>query len=253
MNAWLRRRGFFLGDPPGELNPAAPVPTTPPGIVVSLRRHVVGQEAAFPHPNLAIDGQLINPEHPISGPVANAGVTLLGPFSTAVWVLDPAQVGDKAQALAAAYTALGTPSFQGATLLRTAPADAWLKPRALPFAVPEDLEKRGSLPLAGAIEYAPATESVRAGVGGRLVVWGSRQAASDGVLGRGVFANEELLRRSVDWLARRTAATGIPPAELTAFRVDASEQALWMLFAALVLILPCIFLGGAMLTWWDRR
>ncbi len=253
LNAWLRRRGFFLGDPPAELNPAAPVSATPPGIVVSLRRHVVGQEAAFPHPNLAIDGPLINPDHPVSGPVANGGVALLSPFTTAVWVLDPAMVGAQAQALAGAFTALGTPPFQGATLLRTAPADAWLKSRAAPFAVPENLENRGFLPLAGAIEYAPATESVRAGVGGRLLVWGSRQAASDGVLGRGVFANEELLRRGVDWLARRTAPTSIPPAELTAFRVDATDQTLWFLFAALVLILPCIFLGGAMLTWWDRR
>jgi hypothetical protein len=73
------------------------------------------------------------------------------------------------------------------------------------------------------------------------------------VLAQTNFANEQLLRRATTWLARRTAATDIPDAELTAFQINASDSGMFAILGLLVAVIPCLCLGLAMLTWWDRR
>ena len=250
---WLRRKGLFVGGisqpDPGDES------ANPSRITVSMRRHFVGQEAAFPHHNLALDGELLNPQHPITTPVAAAGVAVISPWTSPVWLLqpDPNQSQENNNALIARYHQLGTQPFSGQLLLRSAEADAWDKPRAAPLEAPADLAQRQPLPLAWAVEYQAAADSVQANVGGRLVLWGSRQAACDGVLAQVNFANERFLRQAAAWAARRTAVTDIPEAEVAAFQVTASDNGLFYILALLLAVVPCVCLGAAMLTWWDRR
>ena len=259
LTRWLRQRGVFLG-PPGTGNPSDPA-GNPGQVVVSLHRHFVGQEAVFPHHNLLIGADqsdpqhiLINPQHELTRPLAIGGVDILAPWTTSVLVIQPNSLDPQAAStLITRYRELGTPPFRGERLLRTLEADAWLKPRAAPLAAPEDLAQRNSLPLAWAVEYQPAVDSVRAGIGGRLVVIGSRQVFADGILAQASFANERFLRATAAWAARRSAPSDIPDAEITAFQVTASDNGLFIITGLLLAVVPCIFLGAAMLTWWDRR
>lgn len=251
LTTWLRRRGVFLGGA-AQPDPGSDAPN-PGMVVVSLRRHFVGQEAAFPHHNLAIDGELLNPQHPVTMPLATGGVPLISPWTTAVFLLQPDPQDPESAPLIRRYQELGTQPFLGQVLLRTAQADVWTKPRAAPLEAPQDLDKRPPLPVAWAIEYQAAPDSVRANVGGRLLVWGSRQAVSDGVLAQANFANDQLVRQASAWAARRSAASDIPDAEIAAFQVNASDNGLFLIMAALLALVPCCCLGAAMLTWWDRR
>jgi hypothetical protein len=254
LRQWLRRHGLALGARPPVPDPRQG--TLPPAdIILSLRQHQAGQEVRFPYHNLLIGGPQFHPQHPISGPLAAERTQVLSPWSTPVWLVDPAVLGDSAEAsaLRAAYRAVGTAPFGGAIIAGTLPSDAWTKPRAAPLQDPEGLNDAPPLPIAAAVEYMPQATSLRAGIGGRLVVWGSRQVASDGILAQTAFANDGLLRHSVDWLARRSPPTDIPPAESAAFQVQASDNLLGILTAVLLAVLPCLCLGGAMLTWWDRR
>ena len=131
--------------------------------------------------------------------------------------------------------------------------DDWTKGRGDPLQVPEGLAKQRELPLAWACESVQTADSVRDDRGARLVVWGSRQAGSDGVLGQGRFANSDLLVDAARWLLRRERSTAIPEAETTAFRVEASDGTLLWLSALLIAVIPCACIGLAILAWWDRR
>ena len=219
-----------------------------PTVVLSLTRTFRGQDRIAYHNLLVGDGQ-IAPDQPITALVASGGTTLLSPWSTAVF----AGFATRSASLAAAYAALGTPAHQARTLLSTLPGDAWTQPRGQLPQDPSDLAQRPPMPLAVASEYAPQTGSVRAEAGARLVVWGSRQAASDQVLSQGLFANQEVLTAAVHWLARRQPPADIPPAEIARFQVQASDRTMWVLLALLCAVIPCACIGAAMLTWWDRR
>lgn len=251
LTRWLRRHGVFLGavttpDPGSEAG-------NPSRILVSLRHHFVGQEAAFPHHNLLLDGQQINPQHPATLPLVAGGVPLLSPWSSPVFVVQPDPQRAETAPLIQRYRELGTQPFLGVPLLGTVGGDAFDKPRAAALEAPADLAERPPTPLAWAIEYQPASDSVQANVGGRLVVWGSRHGASDGVLAQANFANDQLLRLAATWAARRSAASDIPEAEIAAFQVEASDTALFWIMAVMLALIPCLFFGAGMLTWWDRR
>jgi ABC-type uncharacterized transport system len=267
LSLTLRARGVLCGAAlPANLRPAMN-PTgdlvaalgpsganLSPRIVVSLRHHAVGQEAAFPHHNLLLDGALLNSDHPITARAASSGQSVVSPWTSPVQVLQPGSLPDEvAKRLQAAYATLGTAPFAALPLLQSAPADAWTKARGDAFQVPDNLAKQSPLPLAWAIESMQADASVRDDRGARLVVWGSRQAASDGVLSQGRFANADLLVDAARWLLRRERATAIPEAETASFRVDATDGLLFWLSALLVAAIPCACIGVAILTWWDRR
>ena len=148
---------------------------------------------------------------------------------------------------------MGTPLFTPTPLLFTAPGDVWTKPRAAPLATPKGLAEADPRLVALAMEYEPADNSVRAGMGGRLIVWGSRQAACDAVLAQAQYANARFLSSCSEWLARRTAGSDIPEADIAAFQVRATDGGLLLVLGLLVAIMPCLCIGAAMLTWWDRR
>jgi hypothetical protein len=266
LSLLLRTRGVLAGAAlPANLRPvlehgdlaAALGPqgaSLPPRVVVSLQRHAVGQEAAFPHHNLLLEDALVNPAHPVTAQVAASGQSILSPWTSPVQVLHPGSFTDEvAQRLQAAYTTLGTPPFAATPLLQSATGDAWTKARGDPLQVPDGLARQSPLPLAWAIESLQTHDSVRDDRGARLLVWGSRQAASDGVLGQGRFANADLLVDGARWLLRRERSTAIPEAETAVFRLDAGDGVLQLLRALLVAVIPCACIGMAILMWWDRR
>jgi hypothetical protein len=264
LAALLRRRGIFIGpDLPPRIDAgmdadqfaAALVPEAgPTPVMVSMRHHFVGQETEFPHHQLLLDRDLISPDHIATAQVAASGQSVLSPWTTPVFVLEPGRFeGDFGLRLAEAYAKLGTPPFQAAPLLWTAPGDCWEKYRAAPLVAPKQIAKMPSRILALAVVSQPTSTSVRQGRGARLVVWGSRQAASDRVLGQERFANAALLVDLVKWLADRQSATDIPESESAAFQVNATDQAMFWLMGILVAVLPCVCLGAAMLAWWERR
>lgn len=260
----LRRRGLVLGGmtrPFAEAlarDPATALAATTgyePVILASRRHFAVGQDASHPEPNLVCDDPLINPEHAIVRTVAGSGQAVLSPWSTPVHILEPAGISDQAMArrLAEAFARLGTPPFSGSALLRTADQDAWPKARAAELVIPADLTRLPALPLAWAVESQADAASAQAGRGARLVLWGSRQAGSDGVLGQERWANARLLAGAAAWLANRQAATGIPEAQTAQFRVDCDDGTLTWITALLAAILPCTCIGIAILWWWERR
>jgi hypothetical protein len=256
--AVLRRRGVLWGrllaqPPPGDWGAylASAEDGMPP--VIASREHNFSAGAAFPYHNLVLGGdELVNPRHLASAQVALSGQSLLSPYSVLLQVLDPRLVGEQAaKPLIAAFAALGTPPFAAEPLLQTASRDAWLKPRADPFTEPTRLGP--SFPLAWALTYSAAKDSVREEQGARLVLWGSRQAASDAVLKLDSFANQALLVDLASWAARREPASGIPQAETASFRLDCSDRTMTLLTALLIAIIPCSCIGVALLSWWERR
>jgi hypothetical protein len=252
LTGWLWQHGIALGAPPTTTPDPGQAPHNPRRILVSPRNHIKAQEV-IPYHNLAIQGGQVNPNHPITVSTALAGQAVFSPWTTPLFPLDPRQFGPAAQTVAEAFTRAGTPPFVSSPLLATVGGDSWDKRRSDPIDPPQDLDQRPPVPIAWAIEYQPHERSVRANIGARLLVWGSRQAASDAVLSQLQFGNDQLLRSGVSWLARRATPTDIPTADVAAFQVTASEGTLAILVGFLVAIVPCMFLGAAMLTWWDRR
>jgi hypothetical protein len=135
-------------------------------------------------------------------------------------------------------------------LLRLPPSQGWIGDPT-PRQEPQEPEAR-PIPLALALELAPRDDAVRR-QGARLAIWGSRQAASDLVLGEERFANDQLLADMAAWLANRDAGLPIPEADLKAYRVEADENGLRLVMGLLVALIPCLCLGGAILMWLDRR
>jgi len=255
--AALRRRGILWGrlvTKPLPTDWKAYLTAAEPGalpVIASLTRNFAGA-ANFPYHNLVIGAGLVNPHHLASAQVALSGQSLLSPYSVLVQVLDPRLVGaDTGNALAEAYAALGIPPFSADPLLQTAKNDAWLKLRSDPLTEPEHLGP--SIPIAWALTAQPSSDSVRAGQGTRLVLWGSREAASDGVLGQENFANQTWLVDLAKWAARREPVSAIPESETAAFRVDITDRGLFWLMALLIAAVPCSCIGAAILAWWERR
>lgn len=252
LPAGLRQALDGGGDLSAVLGPDGP--SLPPRIIVSLRHHAIGQEAAFPHHNLLLDGDQLHHDHPVTTRAAASGQSVLSPWTSPVQVLQPNAFPDQlAKRVQTAFASLGTAPFAAVSLMRSLPQDAWTKGRGDPLQAPEDLARQQALPLAWAVESVQTADSVRDDRGARLVVWGSRQAASDGVLGQGRFANADLLVDAARWLARREQSSAIPAAESTVFRVEASDNVLLWLSALLVAIIPCACIGVAIMTWWERR
>ena len=267
LAVFLRRRGVVLGGMTGSLREAlradaglALTNATSSALpVLAGRKHcVIGQDAANPEPNLLCVEEQIQADLPFTSGARSGNRGIVSPWSTPVTVLDPARA-DEADAarLRAAFTTLGTPPFSALWLLHSAAQDVWPKERAAPLTVPEPavLAKLPIQGLAWVVNYQPTAQSVQAGRGARILVWGSRDAASDAWLDQERYANALLLTQAVRWLAdpTRTASTDIPEAETRQFLVDCSDNTLTWLAAALVALLPSCCIGAAILAWWERR
>jgi hypothetical protein len=263
--AFLRQRGLLLGSgyPTGiadgqwsQLLDAAP-PTLPAAVVHSMHHYFTGQEAGFPNHRLLLGdlpgAPMIEQGHPATQAVAASGVFVLSPRTGEIERFTPERLADKDAEVAKRFAASGLAPRTTTMLLSTAPGDAWTQPFAPTLRAPQGLEQADARALAWALEYAPSERSVREGMGARIIAWGSREAASDGVLAQAGFANADLLRGMASWLSGRSAPTDIPRTDLRIYQAALSDGALWLLLGMLVGVVPCVLLGGAMLTWWDRR
>ncbi len=265
---FLRQRGLMIGAGfPAELGPGHwdllldPEAATAPGVVVhSMRHYFAGQAVGFANAQLLLghfaDASTDEPmilDHPATVAVAHAGTLVLSPRTTRVEAFTAAWLASTDEAVAKRFASTGEAPIDAAKLFQTMKGDAWIQPFKPGLDAPRGLDQADARVVAWALEYPPSDHSVRAGVGARLVAWGSRAAACNGTLAQVGFANPTLLRDLVGWLARRAAPTSIPQAEFTAYQVVASDRTLFLLLGLLVVVVPCLCLGGAMLTWWDRR
>ncbi len=267
LGDYLRTRGIMMGPSlPQELPSALQAngnfipalspgaPSIPPRIIVSLHRHLIGQESTFPHHNLLLDSDLMNPRHTALQRALLSGQSMLSPWTTPVQLLQPGAFDEETRKrLQQAYIALGTTPFTADMLLQTAPHDAWVKTRTEALQAPEQLDSQPALPLAWSIESMVGPNSVRDEQNARMVILGSRQAASDGILAQRRFANATFFTDLAHWALHRDRATAIPEAESKSFRVEASDSLLFWIEAFLVAVIPCFCIGFAILTWWDRR
>lgn len=252
LGQWLRRRGVLSAgavpralvegkDVRAVLDPAAPC--LPPRHLVSLSRHWAGAERDLPHHNLLLrTAENLNPENPLTATLVAGGLQLLSPFTGACEALRPEMVAEA-----------GTPAFDAVPLMWTIPGDVWERARGEPLQVPQGLEQAAPRALAWALTYQPAADAASSARSGRLVVWGSRQAASDAVLGQAAFANGQALAGMGRWLAHREAPPEVPEAELRAFQVGIADGALEILVAVLAVLVPVICIGGALLAWLEQR
>ncbi|MBA2481293.1 MAG: Gldg family protein [Planctomycetes bacterium] len=256
---FLRQRGILVasGVPSDSGNVAAlldaQAPTLPPLVVYSRRFYAESGEPGFANHNLLLGHQSMDARHPATAATHASGTNVVSPRTTSVESFTPAWVAGVDPQVAQAFSASGLAPSATASLLVTARGDAWMQPFKPALEAPAGVEQADARVLASALEYPPDERSVRSGIGARIIVWGSRQGASNAVLSQPQFANVDLLRSCVDWLSHRTAPTEIPENEFTAYQVAASDSAIAWLLAILVVVVPCLCLGAAMLTWWDRR
>lgn len=248
---WLRQRGVLCsgavptallhGDQASVLDPQSPC--APPRHLVSLSQHWAGAERDLPHHNLLLrTAEHINPEHPLTAPLVAGGLQLLSPFTAACEALPPAMLAP-----------LGTPEYTAVPLLWTRPGDVWERTRGEPLQVPQGLDQAEPRALAWALSYQTAADAASSARNGRLVVWGSRQAASDACIGQAAFANGQALAGMARWLAHREAPPEVPEAELRAFQITIGAGALELLVAILAVLMPVLCIGGAVLAWLDQR
>jgi hypothetical protein len=149
---------------------------------------------------------------------------------------------------------LGTPPAQVQALLALMPGQGWLGAPALrQEPVPSADRGSWSIALAWAIEWQADGQGANGDRGGRLVFWGSRQAASDEALAGDRWANGQLLADMASWGADRAGQVAIPPAQLTAYRAEVDDDGLFWILALTVCLLPCLFIGGGIIAWWERR
>lgn len=123
---------------------------------------------------------------------------------------------------------------------------------AAPDQAPPD-QPTGRLPLAAGFTWSPHPRSANPDRGARVLLWGSRAAAADRWLGDPLYANDLLLADAAAWLADRGASVPIARQDFRRYQVDISDGGLDLLMILLVAVIPCLCIGAAIITWWERR
>ncbi|TVR41931.1 MAG: hypothetical protein EA402_12460 [Planctomycetota bacterium] len=254
----LAQRGILIG-PRHPLTDGFPIPS---GLLSDQRHpaHLIysepfstGRDGSYHRLVLRPEVALVEDFFRINQNSHTSGRLLRSPTSVPVAVADPRFAGDDGERVSAWLRQRGLPPLRAEPLLILPSAQSWVGPLASRQDPPNLENRQGSIPLAWAITYEPDERSALAGQGARLVVWGSRQAASDTVIAGDAYANAQLISDSLGWLSDRGSRVSIPAASFTPFRVEAEEGTIAILLAILVALIPCCFLGGAMLAYWERR
>jgi hypothetical protein len=254
----LRQRGIVLGahhNPvlrDGVLTAIKDGPVQPPHLLYS-QEHSVGRDGSFHRLVLNPQRSFFGDEFDIMATSRNEGRLANSTASIPVRVADPRLFPDQAEALLEALQQHQSPAPQASPLLTLPQNSSWVgspTPQQIP---PQNLNATGQYVLAWALQYPREDGSATQSNGARVIVWGSRQAASDAILGGENYANGQLLTDMMQWLSNRSDQVRIPPTSFQAFRVDAEEGTLTRLLAILVAIIPCCMLGVAMIAWWERR
>ncbi|GEM_PF-186203 len=103
----------------------------------------------------------------------------------------------------------------------------------------------------GPLALAAAAENLASG--GRVVVFGTSQFASDQVFDSG-YGNSDLFVNAVDWAAEQESLTNITPKQpVTRVFQPASQLRILMLMLIVGLVIPGIFVALGVATWLQRR
>lgn len=108
------------------------------------------------------------------------------------------------------------------------------------------------LPLALQMAYQPHPEQTD-GPGARLVVIASRELATNRWVEEPSTGNGLLLVDAATWALNRAERVPVPDLQLRTWRIDASDQAMLILAAILIGLLPATCIGVAIGWWWERR
>lgn len=215
--------------------------------------HSTGRDGSFHRLLLRPETAMVDDPFGVLAATKSSGRLLNSTASVAVNVLDPRRWPAQQKALSEALAGQGIAGMTASPLLVLPADEAWMGPVVARQTPPSTINNESALPLAWAVNYAADEGSASEHSGARVVIWGSRQAASDAILSGDSYANGQLLTDMLSWLANRGAQVPIPPAGLKPFRVDAEASTLNILLGLLVAVIPCLFLGGAMIAWWERR
>ncbi len=183
---------------------------------------------------------------------ADSGQVIMSPMSTHLIPYTAPDTQDASSATAKQFAKLGTPPFVMYPLLAIPGSLAWLSPPNDESTI-GNYHKESRFAIAAAAEYAPHPQSVNPEKKARLLVWGSREIASDPQVAQQGLANANALLESIDWLAHQDTTTVIPEANRDLVQVRTTDDDMSLLLILLLIVMPCLFIGGAMLTWWDRR
>ncbi|MBV6452561.1 MAG: hypothetical protein MHPDNHAH_03319 [Anaerolineales bacterium] len=102
----------------------------------------------------------------------------------------------------------------------------------------------------GPLALAAASENLT--TGGRVVVFGTSQFASDQVFDSG-YGNSDLFINSVDWAAEQDAIGITPKQPVSRVFQPASQLRMLMLMLIVGLVMPGIFIALGIVTWLQRR
>ncbi|TVR14303.1 MAG: hypothetical protein EA401_04825 [Planctomycetota bacterium] len=232
---------------------ARDAPLQRPHLLYSLE-HSTGRDGSFHRLILRPESAMVEDQFAIMRHTRGSGRLINSTLSIPISVADPALWPDHSEGIITALASLATPPFQGEPLLTLPRSESWIDAVQAQQRQPQGLsDRRGHTALAWAIDYEVDPRGSNDARGPRMVIWGSRQAASDGILAGDSYANAQLLSDMMHWLSDHDDAVPIPAAELQAFRIDAEESTITFLLALLIAIIPCCCLGVAMITWWERR
>lgn len=204
---------------------------------------------------LAGSEQILRDRFGINRQVIDSGRELIFPRSSPILALEPTLLEQSVPDAAAKYVQVyGTPAFTTQPLIGFKPGTAWREVWKPNVTVPENLSaSTNSFFLAWAANYEAHPNSIKGQRSARLVVYGSRQAASTLVWQDPRFANDLALIDAARWTSQRDAAVPIPEADLKRFYVQTGKTGMWVLFVILIGIIPSTCIGIAILTWWERR
>jgi len=208
---------------------------------------------------LLLDAQRNIADSAITKQTIATGQNLVSPLSTPVvvqdWASQARRMAEREEAPASyveALEALGTPALRvREPLLVIPPGAGWVAHPDQRQVPPQN--EGPTLVLGLALEWQPHRRSANPERGARLALWASRGAARDRWVADPLYANDLLIADLAAWALDRGATTPIADQQFAQYQVDASSGGLTLILALLVAVVPCLCLGAAMLTWWDRR
>ena len=253
----LRQRGILVGafhNPMAANILQAVAQGTPQAAhLLYSQEHSIGRDGSFHRLVLNPEVSFFPDEYDIMSTSLNEGRLINSTASIPIRVLDPRIYVEQAAEIEPIFQALDSPIPQASPLLTIPQASSWIGAPAPGQTPPNSADKTGQHVLAWAIQFPAEDQSATQSSGARVIIWGSRQAGSDAILGGDNYANGQALTDMMQWLSNRSEQVRIPKASFEPFRVDATEGTLTILLAILVAVIPCCMLGVAMIAWWERR
>lgn len=256
LSLLLRQRGIMCGNAvitgKAEHIFDDTAPARQPRIICSSEQAIIGKEGRYDRLRIVAsrDYQSMPENHPVTA--RSFSSTILAPYCSEFYPLFPDRLQNTIPDFKQRMLKQGTRPYTIEPLLMIAGSQIWMAPLEQANVYRNQPEQQQAF-LGAALTYALEEGAVVADQTARLVAFASRQLASDRIISQSRFANDLLLIDAINWLGFRENTTDIPPDSFTEMQVTCSEDTLEILFFVMVILIPLIALGLAMLTWWDRR